>query len=328
MTKQRCQKTPDFGPDTLYTVGVLQACGLVKRYGSRTAVDGVSLNVKMGAFYGLLGPNGAGKTTTLSMMVGVLKPDEGTVSLAGQTVRPTDTAYRRRIGYVPQELALYDDLSAGDNLRFFGSLYGLSGKALEDRTLAALDIAGLRDREKDRVDGFSGGMKRRLNLAAALLHDPEIIVLDEPTVGVDPQSRNAIFESLEKLRAGGKTLIYTTHYMEEVERLCDRIAIMDGGKVVAEGTLEELRRLLPGERRLTVEIDGTAAPDLVSDLPGVRKVVAEGSTLTMDVDDLEVVLPLLLKRFDDRRIRYGALTSGRLSLEEVFLSLTGKSLRD
>ncbi|CAN5381806.1 ABC transporter ATP-binding protein [soil metagenome] len=306
----------------------MQACGLVKRYGPRTAVDGVSLEIAQGSFFGLLGPNGAGKTTTLSMLVGALKPDEGTFSLDGQRVNPTDNAYKRRIGYVPQELALYDDLTAMENLSFFGSLYGLAGKKLDDRANAALEIAGLRDRAKDVVAGFSGGMKRRLNLAAALLHEPEIIVLDEPTVGVDPQSRNAIFESLEALRASGKTLLYTTHYMEEVERLCDRIAIMDEGKVKAEGTLDELRRLLPGERRLTVEIDGAANPTLVSDLPGVQSVQAEGSTLTLDVDHLETVLPLVLTRLKERGIRYGVLSSGRISLEEVFLSLTGKSLRD
>ncbi|RYG44113.1 ABC transporter ATP-binding protein [bacterium] len=307
---------------------VLRACGLTKRYGERVAVDDLSLDIPAGGFYGLLGPNGAGKTTTLSMLVGVLKPDGGTIEFGGAAVNAGSPVYKRRIGYVPQELALYDDLSAADNLRFFGALYGLSGKTLETRVSAALELAGLLDRAKDRVDGFSGGMKRRLNLAAALLHDPEVIVLDEPTVGVDPQSRNALFEALESLRAAGKTLIYTTHYMEEVERLCDRIAIVDAGKVVAEGTLEELRRLVPGERRLVIEVDGAADPRLVADLPGVRSVKAEGSMLTLNVDSLEHVLPLAMARFLERGVRYGSLSSGRISLEEVFLHLTGKTLRD
>lgn len=309
---------------------MLQAKGLSKKFGDHQAVDGVDLDIPKGSCYGLLGPNGAGKTTTISMLVGVLAPDAGTVSLDGATVRPTDPAFKNRIGFVPQDLALYDELTGEENLRFFGMLYGLSGDALKRRIDAALGLANLRDRAKDRVGEYSGGMKRRLNIAVALLHDPDLIVLDEPTVGVDPQSRNAIFDALETLRADGKTLLYTTHYMEEVERLCDRIAIMDNGRIVAEGTLAELQRTIPGERRLSLELESSAEAALVElrALPGVRSVEAAESTLTLDLESLERTLPAILTTLATHNVRYGALASDRLSLEEVFLQKTGRSLRD
>jgi len=306
---------------------MLKATGLQKRFGDHIAVDGVDLSIPKGSCFGLLGPNGAGKTTTISMLVGVLKPDAGIVEMDGASAT---ASFKTKIGFVPQELALYDELTAEENLRFFGLLYGLTGDQLSARIESALSLANLKDRAKDKVSEYSGGMKRRLNIAAALLHDPELLILDEPTVGVDPQSRNAIFEALEALRAQGKTLLYTTHYMEEVERLCDRIAIMDHGKIVAEGTLAELQRSMPGKRRINLELETSADAALAElrGLSGVGEVEAAEKSLSIDVESLEATLPGILSILAIHGVSYGALASDRLSLEEVFLHKTGRSLRD
>jgi ABC-2 type transport system ATP-binding protein len=247
---------------------VLEIRHLRKTFGSLVAVDDVSFSVEPGQLVGLLGPNGAGKTTTVSIIAGLVAADRGDVLVGGAPMSGDTDPLKRKIGLVPQELALYDELTARDNLRFFGALFGLSGAALDRAMTSALTLVGLADRARDRVKTFSGGMKRRLNLAAGLLHDPDVLLLDEPTVGVDPQSRNAIFDNLEELKRRGKALLYTTHYMEEAERLADRIVVIDSGKVVANNTLAGLY----------------AAS--------------------------------------------GAASGGRDSLESVFLTLTGRSLRD
>jgi ABC-2 type transport system ATP-binding protein len=219
---------------------------LRKTFGPLVALDDVSFSVARGQLVGLLGPNGAGKTTTVSMIAGLVTPDNGEVLIGGARLSGDTDPKKRQIGLVPQDLALYDELSAGANLRFFGALYGLSGAALDKAIAATLELVGLADRVNDRVATYSGGMKRRLNLAAGLLHDPDILLLDEPTVGVDPQSRNAIFDNLELLKSRGKALLYTTHYMEEVERLADRIVVMDHGKVIADDTLDGLQSRVAG----------------------------------------------------------------------------------
>jgi ABC-2 type transport system ATP-binding protein len=224
---------------------MLHADHLRKTYGATVAVDDVSLSLAPGQVTGLLGPNGAGKTTTVSMIVGLVTPERGEVTIGGLRMIGDTHPAKRHLGLVPQDLALYDELSARDNLRLFGGLYGLSGRALEDALARVLALVGLADRARDLVRTYSGGMKRRLNLAAGLLHDPDIVLLDEPTVGVDPQSRNAIFENLEELKRRGKALLYTTHYMEEAERLADRIVIMDHGRVIADDTLAGLRSRVP-----------------------------------------------------------------------------------
>jgi len=219
---------------------------LSKSYGRINALSNVSFKIEPGEVIGLLGPNGAGKTTTVSMIAALIAPDKGDVFVDGARLSGDTDPKKRRIGLVPQDLALYDELSARANLRFFGALYSLSGAALDKAITDAMTLVGLMDRLNDRVSTYSGGMKRRLNLAAGLLHDPDVLLLDEPTVGVDPQSRNAIFDNLEELKRRGKALLYTTHYMEEVERLADRIVIIDHGKVIADDTLEGLRsRLAP-----------------------------------------------------------------------------------
>src|SRR5690242_3448224 len=231
-------------------MAILDVRGLRKSFGSLVAVDDVSFSLDAGRLTGLLGPNGAGKTTTVSMIAALVTPDRGEVLVAGRKLQGDTDPNKRRIGLVPQDLALYEELSARDNLRFFGALYGLNGRPLDAAIASAADLVGLADRLGDRVKNFSGGMKRRLNLAAGILHDPDILLLDEPTVGVDPQSRNAIFDNLELLKSRGKALLYTTHYMEEAERLADRIVVIDHGRVVADDTLAGLqsRAAAAGER--------------------------------------------------------------------------------
>ncbi len=230
---------------------MLEIKNLRKTYGDLVAVDDVSFTLEQGQLIGLLGPNGAGKTTTVSMIAGLVTPDRGEVRIGGVMLKGDTDPIKRKIGLVPQDLALYDELCPTDNLRFFGALYGMSGTPLSAAIKDVLDLVGLADRARDAVKNFSGGMKRRLNLAAGLLHDPDIILLDEPTVGVDPQSRNAIFDNLELLKSRGKALLYTTHYMEEVERMADRIVVIDHGKVIANDTLAGLHSQAPakpGER--------------------------------------------------------------------------------
>src|SRR5262245_322365 len=233
---------------------MLEIKNLRKSFGPLVAVNDVSFAVRVGGRVGVLGPDGAGETTTVSMIAGLLSPDRGDVLIAGHRLNGDTDPAKRRIGLVPQDIALYDELSARDNLRFFGALYGLRGRALDAAMARALELVGLEERARDAVKTFSGGMKRRLNLAAGLLHDPDILLLDEPTVGVDPQSRNAIFDNLEALKARGKALLYTTHYMEEVERLADRIVIVDHGAVIADDTLAGLQsRVAAGGRPATLE---------------------------------------------------------------------------
>ena len=272
----------------------LEVSGLRKSYGAVAALSGVSFRVGEGTIVGLLGPNGAGKTTTVSIICSLLPPDGGEVLVNGAPLAGDTDRAKGRLGLVPQELALYDELTADDNLRFFGALQGLEGARLSSRIDDVLRLAGLADRRRDRVRTYSGGMKRRLNLAAGLLHDPQVLLLDEPTAGVDPQSRNAIFESLEALRAAGKAILYTTHYMEEAERLCDRVVIVDHGRVVANGTAEELGRLLPAASGPELDAEARAAVALLS----------------------------------ARGIAVPGVDGGKPRLEEVFLHLTGHALRD
>ena len=310
---------------------MLEVSNLHKRYGNLVAVEQVSFTVRPGEMIGLLGPNGAGKTTTVSMIAGLLPPDRGEVRIGGEVIRSETDPVKRRMGLVPQDLALHDELSARDNLILFGSFYSLKGAALRKAMDEALGITGLADRASDRVSTFSGGMKRRLNLAAALLHAPSILLLDEPTVGVDPQSRNAIFSNLEELKRQGKTLVYTTHYMEEAERLCDRIIIVDHGKVIASGALEEVRRLVPASKVIEIEIENPGVDGWLSGLRavcGVDSVETQGALLRVSVHDLAQQSPEVLGWLRDHGYRYSHLASQRADLETVFLTLTGRSVRN
>ena len=318
------------GRHSLILALVLEVDQLRKTYGNVVAVNGVSLRAERGETVGLLGPNGAGKTTTVSIIAGLVRPDSGAVKIEGRALAGDTDPIKRQIGLVPQDLALFDELTAQANLQLFAALYDLDGAAARRAIGAALDLVGLSERAQDRVRDYSGGMKRRLNLAAALLHDPQILLLDEPTVGVDPQSRNAIFENLEVLKSRGKTLLYTTHYMEEAERLCDRIVIVDHGKVVANDTLQGLYRLLPVTNILVVELDtqdGLRAGDIEA-LPGVHSVQLEAGTLRVGVENLAQETPRLLEWLVEHGHLYHHVASERADLETVFLTLTGRSLRD
>lgn len=280
------------------------------------AVDDVSFSVRAGEVYGLLGPNGAGKSTTIAAMVGLTKPDGGTIRINGGD--PLQPSVRSFIGLAPQALAIYEELSAAANLEFFGKLQGLGGSKLRARIEWALELSGLKDRAKDTVNTFSGGMKRRLNLACALVHDPQVVFLDEPTVGVDPQSRNYIFESVEELKTQGLTVIYTTHYMEEAERLCDRIAIMDNGRILAEGTLAELLQQHGSGSVVFAEFEKPIPEPLRS-----RGEVV-GNTLTIRTAQPFKEVAALGSAGNVLR----TLRVDQPNLESVFLSLTGRSLRD
>ena len=309
---------------------MLQVENLKKSYGNVVAVNGVSLYAGAGETVGLLGPNGAGKTTTVSIIAGLIRPDSGSVKIDGRALTGDTDPIKRRIGLVPQDLALFDELTAQANLQLFAALYDLDGSAAKRAIGEALHLVGLSERAHDRVKDYSGGMKRRLNLAAALLHDPQILLLDEPTVGVDPQSRNAIFDNLEVLKSRGKTLLYTTHYMEEAERLCDRVVIIDHGQVVADDTLQGLYRLLPVTNLLVVELnaqDGLRVGELEA-LPGVHSAKLESGTLRVGVQDLAQETPRVLEWLVERGHLYHHVSSERADLETVFLTLTGRSLRD
>jgi ABC-2 type transport system ATP-binding protein len=303
---------------------------LRRSFGDLVAVDDVSFEVRDGEILGLLGPNGAGKTTTLCMISGVLKPDSGRVLVDGRDIWLEPTVVKRHLGVVPQEVAVYEDLTARDNLSFWGSLYGLSGRELKERVDEGLTRVGLADRAGDRVKGFSGGMKRRLNLCMGLLHRPRFLLLDEPTVGIDPQARLNILEVIRGVAAGGTTVLYTTHYMEEAQELCDRIAIIDHGRILTVGTLDELTRLA-GEAevlRLTGGFAGGEARDRLQAIAGVRVLQAGDGTAMLSVaaggPGLLAVLPAVLASglaLDDVSIQ-------RPNLQSVFISLTGRELRD
>ena len=307
---------------------MLQVQNLSKAYASRQVVAGVSFDVAPGQIVGLLGPNGAGKSTTVAIICGLTAPDGGSASLAGQRIDAEDSAVKWRIGLVPQDIALFEDLSALRNLETFGALYGLKGALLRERCAAALELVGLTERARDKPATFSGGMKRRLNIACALVHDPDILLLDEPTVGIDPQSRNAIFDNLETLKARGKTMIYTTHYMEEAERLCDRIVIMDHGKVIANDTLAGLYRQLPVSATLELEIDAGVNIEALRQQPGVRTASQENGRLTVGVDSLSTTAATVLAWLARQGHRVNRISSGRANLETLFLALTGRPLRD
>ena len=272
-----------------------------KRFGTLTAVDGLSLSIEPGEVFGLLGPNGAGKSTTIAMIVGLLMPDSGTVRIDGGD--PAEAAVRATLGVAPQSLAIYDDMTARENLTFFGSIYGLDGPTRTRRADELLELVGLTDRARDRVKGFSGGMKRRVNLACALVHDPMVFLLDEPTAGVDPQSRHAIFEIVRELRAQGRTVVYTTHYMEEAQKLCSRVGVIDKGALLALDSVEGLIGAHGGESVVRIErAEGEERVQTAEPLAVLQRALASESTTGVRVD--------------------------RPDLETVFLNLTGRSLRD
>jgi ABC-2 type transport system ATP-binding protein len=312
------------------SIEVLRCEGLRKTFGDRLAVDDVGFAIAAGETYGLLGPNGAGKTTTISMICGLLTRDAGLVTLQGRELDTTTIDVKAAIGFVPQEVAIYPDLSARENLRFFGKLYDLSGRELDARIDRVLETIALADRGDERTDAFSGGMKRRLNIGLGMLNDPVLLVLDEPTVGVDPQSRNAILDSVEALASEGMAVLYTTHYMEEAERLCDRVGILDEGTMKAEGTRRELISLVGEHYRLRIEAHGdlVTAAAAAAGVPGVEEAAPRDGGLDLLARDARASLAEIVRAVDDTGAGITSMEVREPNLEAVFLHLTGKALRD
>jgi ABC-2 type transport system ATP-binding protein len=309
---------------------VLECQGLRRSYGDLLAVDGVGFHISAGETYGLLGPNGAGKTTTISMVTGLLDRDGGEVLVAGEPLTTRTVAAKTAIGYVPQELAIYPDLSGRENLMFFARLYGMRTAEARRRSTEVLELTGLADRAHDQTKKYSGGMKRRLNIGIGLLHRPKLLVLDEPTAGVDPQSRNAILESVASLSAAGVAVLYTTHYMEEAERLCDRVGIIDHGKLIAEGTRKELVSVVGERDRVRLSATGglvAAATALTSQLWVHEASVTEGG-LDVVVDDARDNLPAIFSQVSAAGASVKSVEVTEPDLEAVFLHLTGRALRD
>ena len=309
---------------------IVEVRGLTKRFDELVAVNDVSFAIQEGEVYGLLGPNGAGKTTTISMVSCLIEPTSGAITVDGHDSVREPGALKAALGVVPQEVALYPTLTAAENLRFWGSMYGLRGDALKRAVADALELAGLADRAKERVEKYSGGMKRRINIAAGILHKPRVLLMDEPTVGIDPQSRNHILETVKDLNAAGMTVLYTSHYMEEVEYLCDRIAIMDHGVIIAEGTLNELRDVVGGMDVVAVKVAG-ATPEVlerVRAIEGVEGVESTDDALEVLTRSSGSIMGRLVSTLESEGAHVTSVSVTEPNLESVFLHLTGKSLRD
>ena len=308
----------------------IQVTNLHRAFGEIKAVQGVSFDVQPGEIFSLLGPNGAGKTTTISMLSTLLRPDEGDAFVMGHSIRRDPMAVKSVLGVVPQDIALYEDLSARENLTFWGKMYGLRGARLRQRVNEVLELIGLSDRANGRVGKFSGGMKRRVNIGVALLHKPQVIYMDEPTVGIDPQSRRNILDSVVTLKNQGMTVLYTTHYMEEAQELSNHIAIMDHGQVMACGTHEELVRLVGQQTRidLTLNVEAGRVLEAWRAVEGVSRVSTENGQVTVLVEDSNAVLPRLFEAATRLSARITSVDIREPNLEAVFLHLTGRALRD
>ena len=308
----------------------IQVQNLHKYFGEVHAVEGASFEVERGEIFSLLGPNGAGKTTTISMLSCLLRPDQGDALVMGHSIRKDPMGVKSVLGVVPQEIALYEDMSARENLDFWGKMYGLRGADLRRRVDEVLEIIDLSGRAKDRVGKYSGGMKRRVNIGVALLHKPQVIYMDEPTVGIDPQSRRSILDNVVALKNQGMTVLYTTHYMEEAQELSNHIAIMDHGKVIASGTNQELVQIVGAMDRIRVTINAESALMLETwkTVKGVKQVTAEDGSVTVLADDSNRVLPRLFETAADGGVRITSVAIQEPNLETVFLHLTGRELRD
>lgn len=303
---------------------------LVKRYGSSLAVDNISLKIEKGEIFGLLGPNGAGKSTTIKMIMGLLKPNRGEIYVKGMDVRKDSLAVKRLLGLVPQDIAIYDGITARENVEFFGKLYGLRGKNLKNGADEALEFTGLKDKEKEKPKKFSGGMKRRLNIACAIVHQPEIIIMDEPTVGIDAQSRNHILDSVKELNKRGTTIIYTSHYMEEVESIAKRVGIIDYGKLIALGTKDELKKQLSTDEKILIEASNIRfnPVDEIKKLNGITNVSLKENKIEILTPNAQQVLQDILFVLSKENVTVRNISLQEPDLENVFLALTGRNLRD
>ena len=308
----------------------IQVEDLYKNFDHVQAVNGISFNIEKDEIFSLLGPNGAGKSTTISILSTLSEPTKGDAVVMGHSVQTEPMAVKKTIGVVPQEIALYPDLSAQENLNFWGKMYGLQSSERKNRVEEVLEIVGLADRKKDRVDTYSGGMKRRINIGIALLHKPAVIIMDEPTVGIDPQSRRNILDNVKALNREGMTVLYTTHYMEEAQEISDRIAIMDQGEIIASGTHEELVKLVEEQDRidLTVNKDPTQLTDLWQKIDGVHKISTQNGKVTLLVEDSNLLLPKLFEVANQVDARITSVEIFEPNLEAVFLHLTGRTLRN
>ncbi len=305
---------------------MLEISNISKKYKQLLAVNHISFRINEGEFYGLLGPNGAGKTTTIHMISAILPPDEGNILADGKDIYRNKGEVKMKMGIVPQEIALYDEMHALDNLLFWGSLYHVKGAQAKQKAENLLEWVGLADRKKDLIKTYSGGMKRRINIACALMHDPAVIIMDEPTVGIDPQSRNKIYDLLDELHKNGKTILYTTHYMAEAERLCDRIGIIDKGNLIAEGTLDELKKQNQMEEIVVITYNNEFLSPVFNGYkmehdPEKKEIIIASRNLNSD-------LPLLVKHCADTHIQIQNIDIRSTNLETIFLHLTGRQLRD
>ncbi len=306
---------------------MIQVTNLSKSFDELQAVKNISFSIKKGEVFGLLGPNGAGKSTTINMMSTILSSDEGAILIDGNDIKKSPNICKTLIGVVPQEISLYDDFTAYENLLFWGQLYKIPSKELKERIAAILELIGLSERKNDLIKTYSGGMKRRINIASAILHGPKILFMDEPTVGVDPQSRNRIFEIVENLNKEGMTIVYTTHYMEEVERLCNRIAIIDDGEIVAQGTQSELQKESNVKETIEItfqEINSTQVEILKEAFPSL---IQNNQSITVACD-ANKELPTIISICNTVKLQIEDLKLNKVNLETIFLNLTGKQLRD
>ena len=309
---------------------MLKVENLYKNYGNIRAVDGISFEVKRGEVFGLLGPNGAGKSTTISIISTLIPPTKGEIIFEGESIFKNPKNIRQKLGVVPQDIALYPTLSGYENLRFWGNLYGLKGQELKQRINETADIIGLHERLKDKVEKYSGGMKRRLNIGAALLHMPDLLIMDEPTVGIDPQSRSHILDTVLKLNDRGITIIYTTHYMEEAENLCSRICIMDEGKIIASGTQQELVELVKEKTQINIKLDSIneSILDGLKNIPGIIDAKIDEDIIILYGENGDILLAQIIAKVSEHKNRIRSIDVKKPNLEAVFLHLTGKALRD
>ena len=309
---------------------MLKVKNLYKNFGNIIAVDGINFEVKRGEVFGLLGPNGAGKSTTISIISTLIPPTKGEILFEGESIFENSKNLRQKLGMVPQDIALYPTLTGYENLVFWGNLYGLKGAELKKRINEVADIIGLNGRLKDKVEKYSGGMKRRLNIGAALLHHPELLIMDEPTVGIDPQSRSHILDTVLKLSAQGMTIIYTTHYMEEAEELCTRICIMDEGKIIASGTKQELVELVNEKTQINIKLDNISDNmlQIFKGIPGVYDATILDDTVTLFGENGDILLAEIISKISEENSKIQSIDIQKPNLEAVFLHLTGKALRD
>ncbi len=309
---------------------VLEVNNLTKKFKDLTAVDNIKFSIEDGEIYGLLGPNGAGKSTVINMICGLISSDMGEIKILESDIKKNINSTKKNIGLVPQSIAVYWELTALENVKFFGSLYGMKGKELEEKSLEALEFVGLIDRIKEPCRNFSGGMSRRLNIACAIVHKPKIIIMDEPTVGIDPQSRNHILNSVKKLNKMGSTIIYTSHYMEEVEEICSKVGIMDHGKLIAEGTKEELKALITDYNYIKVNVNNMENLDIekFKNINGINNINIKENTIIFQINKDMINMDKIVRVFVDNNISIREINTVMPNLEDVFLKLTGRKLRN